>query len=960
MAREYAIPSTSTFIQDYGLNVTPQPALKNRRVVIIGTAEDGPMYEPVLVDKPEDAEIVWGRSTQGDLVRGIFECWGAQEGNPNVVGVRIGNGKNSILEVLELDSYGVNEEQPDNNGKGVVSLKLESRFPGALYNQVTAKYDDRRNVAIYNPKTGLTSLFSVDTANPNNTSVDAHNVQELVDAINANRNLNTIITATTSGILTDYEMKVRSTTNGINQNDDGIKVDLKKLIQVSGAIADESNAFVVPDPILPYGVFDKDAGGLALKNMTVTNNLIVIDEIESISNSEWERFAFDGNISTFRFNPLDGKGTGRWDTIQAMNDYDNDSQYMHDPSGNVVSEFIYSIENVLIDQIPTDPGGLDQSGIFTLRSPLPIDDSEEPWGNNIALTWIAGQSEYGNYLDPTNSGYLRATTQGIETKEINDTGVYVRPSGYIRVYVSDDVDPNGNWTELPYNKDSGVYMSSFTDPTATEDGFVTFAIGPSAYLANSGGYESVYFSRTGSYGDRVKFTNMAQLVDGNNTIRKDVYIRVEGYTVKGFLNETENLPQLEANVSNKPTHYFVRGEELLLNSPPAYPMIANYGTRIVYEADTNVAISDAVNGQISFTNPDLLPGPGGKALRSDRDSSIRFRYTYLPNFPAFTSAAVSMRNGANGTKMTVKQREEELKKAYDYLRDFESTLWVPMEAYIDSIKQDWNSTTGLKENVSTSYATDIEDFLEELSINSIQPHAILGVNQIADDTLGTRDTWVTNLTEVDINDPVRAANVMANIQSKFISVAAFEPIFLNIGRGQPYAANGQAAYAGMLASLPYDISPTNKAIPGITAVRKQFSIRQYEALNAMRYVTMRTRRGQNPVIVNDVTAAPYGSDFVSWSTYSITAEAADRVKRVAETYLGRPNSVELRNAMDQDISNELQRMSGLQAFNFTISSTIEQQVLGVIEIDTILVPVFTMKKIRNTVKLRKSLPSTSS
>ena len=74
MAREYAIPSTSTFIQDFGLNVTPQPVLKNRRVVVIGTAEDGPMYEPVLVDKPDDSEIVWGRYTQGELVRGILNA----------------------------------------------------------------------------------------------------------------------------------------------------------------------------------------------------------------------------------------------------------------------------------------------------------------------------------------------------------------------------------------------------------------------------------------------------------------------------------------------------------------------------------------------------------------------------------------------------------------------------------------------------------------------------------------------------------------------------------------------------------------------------------------------------------------------------------------------------------------------------------------------------------------------
>jgi len=78
MAREISIPSPATYIQDFGLNVSPEPAQRNKRVVIIGTSEDGPMYEPIQVNKPEDAEFVWGRSNVGDLVRGIRECWDVQ------------------------------------------------------------------------------------------------------------------------------------------------------------------------------------------------------------------------------------------------------------------------------------------------------------------------------------------------------------------------------------------------------------------------------------------------------------------------------------------------------------------------------------------------------------------------------------------------------------------------------------------------------------------------------------------------------------------------------------------------------------------------------------------------------------------------------------------------------------------------------------------------------------------
>jgi len=190
-----------------------------------------------------------------------------------------------------------------------------------------------------------------------------------------------------------------------------------------------------------------------------------------------------------------------------------------------------------------------------------------------------------------------------------------------------------------------------------------------------------------------------------------------------------------------------------------------------------------------------------------------------------------------------------------------------------------------------------------------------------------------------------------------MSVAAFEPIFLNIGRGQPYTANGQAAYAGMIASMPYDISPTNKFINGISSLRYRLSIAQYEALNSMRYVTMKVRPGRTPVIIEDVTAAPFGSDFVNWTTFSITKEASDRVKGVANEFIGKPNSVEVRTSLEQLIANSLNNMDGLRAFDFTLTSSPTQQVLGIIEIDLILVPIFTIKKIRTTVKLRKNLPT---
>jgi hypothetical protein len=211
MARERTIPSPSTFIQDFGLNVTPPPAARNKKIVVIGTAEDGPMYEPILIDKPEDSEYVWGRQGAGDLVRGIFEAWGVQDGYPTVVGVRIGNGKNSFIEINETAGLQVMMLLKQLLLK---ALRLEAKFPGQIYNQVTIGYNDNREVSIYNPKTGLSTAFSVDTERPNNVNAQVHNVAELVDAINADRNLSSVITATYTPLQADYEVMVSGASTG--------------------------------------------------------------------------------------------------------------------------------------------------------------------------------------------------------------------------------------------------------------------------------------------------------------------------------------------------------------------------------------------------------------------------------------------------------------------------------------------------------------------------------------------------------------------------------------------------------------------------------------------------------------------------------------------------------------------------------------------------------------------------
>jgi len=176
-----ATPKVTRTLFDNNLDRNVPQGPQNRRVVILGTAQDGPMYEAVKVTSSADASAQFGEFAKGSLVRGIVECFNAQVGSPaspDVWGMRIG-GVKADRSVLKL--Y-------DAAGSGQIQVaSLEALNEGSLYNSVYLKYTTDTEgswVTLYNPKTKLTSKYSADL------DIDA-----LVSAINADSNAKDIVFA---------------------------------------------------------------------------------------------------------------------------------------------------------------------------------------------------------------------------------------------------------------------------------------------------------------------------------------------------------------------------------------------------------------------------------------------------------------------------------------------------------------------------------------------------------------------------------------------------------------------------------------------------------------------------------------------------------------------------------------------------------------------------------------------
>jgi hypothetical protein len=178
---------------------------------------------------------------------------------------------------------------------------------------------------------------------------------------------------------------------------------------------------------------------------------------------------------------------------------------------------------------------------------------------------------------------------------------------------------------------------------------------------------------------------------------------------------------------------------------------------------------------------------------------------------------------------------------------------------------------------------------------------------------------------------------------------------------QFHTTNGAAGYAGFMTSLRPHSAPTNKQISNL-APQRVLSARQANRLAARRIVTFH-RRSNGFVVANAMTGAHnvskyVRSDYVRLSTVRIVDAAVEVVRALGDRYIGEPNTAAMRNAMSAEIDKvfaQMKQAGALNDYQFFVSATPDQQVLGEAVVDMTLVPAFELLSITVQVSLAKEL-----
>lgn len=344
---------------------------------------------------------------------------------------------------------------------------------------------------------------------------------------------------------------------------------------------------------------------------------------------------------------------------------------------------------------------------------------------------------------------------------------------------------------------------------------------------------------------------------------------------------------------------------------------------------------------------------------------------------------------ASGDSTSADDRYGYLEKAYENLFNSDPDIIVPVNAHLDETVSDDG-------DFNRNFGYQLANFCYLATENNNTCMGILGVNGPVTDeddtpTIDEMESWVADL-ETYVNasgyngttdansdgvpenycfvatsdghmpstftggDVLDAKGNRVDIGS-YISVVA-GAVRANNEAGAKlypttgyYNSDGAAAYAGLVASLPFYSAPTNKVIDGLT-MQNQISYSQANRLCGSRYVAV-FEKPKGVVAASAMTGAYnisqyYRSDFVRLTTVRIVHTAINVIREVCDKFIGEPNNAPQRNAMGAAIESALAGLrdeGALRRWDYTIYSTPADQVLGRAIIELTLVPAFELQQI---------------
>ncbi len=301
--------------------------------------------------------------------------------------------------------------------------------------------------------------------------------------------------------------------------------------------------------------------------------------------------------------------------------------------------------------------------------------------------------------------------------------------------------------------------------------------------------------------------------------------------------------------------------------------------------------------------------------------------------------------------------------AYQILENYNVDYVYPAGVYAD-MKQTINPYSDFHQELAL--------FCAVLTYRTKMTHGFIDVKPNNNTSLVGIDKYVSNLLKYpnihymrddEGNDIIGSDGNKMDIGWYTSVVVGPEPIMMSDTLGKYYGSPA-IAYAGLNANLKPEVSPMNKALINTRGIKYKFSNKQTDALIGNRYVTFKTKNEgmttatSTPYVVDAMTAGNPNCDYRRMTTVKIVTDVVDQIREVSDPYIGEPNTVEKRNSLATQISKRLSYLietGEILHYGFDINATVQQVLIGECTISLELVCPMELRTIRTIVSLRSAV-----
>lgn len=278
-------------------------------------------------------------------------------------------------------------------------------------------------------------------------------------------------------------------------------------------------------------------------------------------------------------------------------------------------------------------------------------------------------------------------------------------------------------------------------------------------------------------------------------------------------------------------------------------------------------------------------------------------------------------------------------------------------------KEIFDTTKYIPYKTSDNLARQLAQHCTYTSLKTASTHGIIGYQKISDTSITGIAGLVDKACAADFDLYAKRNNgrYMLDKDNMPYSIGRnismiFGGYYITTTDGYKYISNGACGYAGMVSALPIDQSSTNQPID-INTLAFELTNYQLTKLTEKGFVTFKNSFTKGIVVTDGITMAPNTSEYKRLSTTRIIGRVETVIRNACEPYIGQVNTLAKRHSIKTSVNSVLQKLIGtlIKDYDFEVTSDESQQVLGIIDIDYVIVPYYEIRQIRNRITIKDSI-----